>query len=97
MRVLQYRNDTLQAVFDRFSLPQAAQTLLALQWPDFMLPPQELSFFAWVMLFTGYQGGAYLYDGLHEGAVRSAKAVADKIGPASEEWVPSNPAGSSPP
>ena len=41
--------------------------------------------------------GAYLYDGLHEGAVRSAKAVADKIGPASNQWVLSNPAESSPP
>ena len=58
-RVLRYRNSTLQDVFDRFELPQAAQTLLALQWPDFLAPPKRLSFFAWVMLFRGYQGGAY--------------------------------------
>jgi all-trans-retinol 13,14-reductase len=52
-------NSTLQDVFDQFKLPQAAQTLLALQWPDFLLPPNQLSFYAWVILFTGYQKGAF--------------------------------------
>ena len=52
-------NSTLQDVFDKFQLPQAAQTLLALQWPDFLLPPNQLSFFAWVALFRGYQAGAF--------------------------------------
>jgi all-trans-retinol 13,14-reductase len=52
-------NSTLQNVFDKFKLPQAAQTLLALQWPDFLLPPNQLSFYAWVILFTGYQKGAF--------------------------------------
>jgi all-trans-retinol 13,14-reductase len=54
-----YLNSTLQDVFDQFKLPQAAQTLLALQWPDFLLPPNQLSFYAWVILFTGYQKGAF--------------------------------------
>ncbi|WP_404788856.1 phytoene desaturase family protein [Altericista sp. CCNU0014] len=54
-----YLNSTLQDVFDKFKLPQAAQTLLALQWPDFLLPPARLSFYAWVILFTGYQKGAF--------------------------------------
>jgi all-trans-retinol 13,14-reductase len=54
-----YLNSTLQNVFDKFKLPQAAQTLLALQWPDFLLPPNQLSFYAWVILFTGYQKGAF--------------------------------------
>ncbi|MDP6978519.1 MAG: NAD(P)/FAD-dependent oxidoreductase [Myxococcota bacterium] len=58
-RLLRYRNATLQDVFDAFELPLEAQTLIALQWPDFLLPPGKLSFFAWVMLFTGYMGGAY--------------------------------------
>lgn len=58
-RVLRYRRATLQDVFDRFHLPLPAQTLLALQWPDFLLPPARLSFFAWVMLFVGYCRGAY--------------------------------------
>ncbi|MEO6027303.1 MAG: NAD(P)/FAD-dependent oxidoreductase [Candidatus Binatia bacterium] len=58
-RVVRYRHATLQQVFDRFELPPEAQTLLALQWPDFMLPPAALSFFAWVMLFAGYMRGAY--------------------------------------
>jgi all-trans-retinol 13,14-reductase len=58
-RALQYLQSTLQAAFDKFKLPQAAQTLLALQWPDFLLPPEQLSFYAWVILFTGYQEGAF--------------------------------------
>ncbi|MFN2374891.1 MAG: phytoene desaturase family protein, partial [Candidatus Binatia bacterium] len=58
-RVVRYRSATLQQVFDRFELPKEAQTLIALQWPDFMLPPDQLSFFAWVMLFAGYVRGAY--------------------------------------
>jgi all-trans-retinol 13,14-reductase len=68
---LQYLNATLQDVFDRFKLPQAAQTLLALQWPDFLLPPDQLSFYAWVILFTGYQEGAF-YPSQHFKAVINA-------------------------
>ncbi len=58
-RVIKYHKSTLQDVFDAFKLPLEAQTLLALQWPDFLLPPKKLSFFAWVTLFTGYCRGAY--------------------------------------
>jgi len=58
-RVIKYRKSTLQDVFDIFNLPLEAQTLLALQWPDFLLPPNKLSFFAWITLFTGYCRGAY--------------------------------------
>ncbi len=54
-----YLNSTLQDVFDKFKLPREAQTLLALQWEDFLLPPDQLSFYAWVILFTGYQNGAF--------------------------------------
>ncbi|WP_066426943.1 NAD(P)/FAD-dependent oxidoreductase [Anabaena sp. 4-3] len=56
---VKYLHSTLQDVFDKFQLPQAAQTLLALQWPDFLLPPDQLSFYAWVILFTNYQNGAF--------------------------------------
>ena len=59
LSTIQYLNSTLQQVFDKFQLPLPAQTLLALQWPDFMLPPDLLSFYAWVILFTGYQEGAF--------------------------------------
>lgn len=59
LTALRYYSSTLQDVFDRFSLPLAAQSLLALQWPDFLLPPNQLSFYAWVILFTGYQAGAF--------------------------------------
>jgi phytoene dehydrogenase-like protein len=57
--VFKYLKSTLQDVFDQFGLPKQAQTLLALQWPDFLLPPNQLSFHAWVLLFTGYQKGAF--------------------------------------
>jgi phytoene dehydrogenase-like protein len=56
---VKYLHSTLQDVFDQFKLPQEAQTLLALQWPDFLLPPDQLSFYAWVILFTSYQEGAF--------------------------------------
>ena len=59
LHVLKYRNATLQDVFNAHQLPLEAQTLLASQWPDFMLPPRELSFFAWSVLFIGYCRGAY--------------------------------------
>ena len=62
--LLRYQRSTLQEVFDDFDVPPAAQTLLALQWPDFMLPPNQLSFIAWLMLFTGYCRGAY-YPACH--------------------------------
>ncbi|MEB3119822.1 MAG: NAD(P)/FAD-dependent oxidoreductase [Snowella sp.] len=56
---LKYLHSTLQDIFNQFRLPLEAQTLLALQWPDFLLPPNQLSFYAWVILFTGYQKGAF--------------------------------------
>ncbi len=58
-RMVRFRTATLQDVFDSAGLPLPAQTLLALQWPDFLLPPKQLSFFAWVLLFDGYMHGAY--------------------------------------
>lgn len=58
-QLVRHRNHSLQQVFDRYRVPPAAQTLLALQWPDFLLPPAQLSFFAWVSLFDGYMRGAY--------------------------------------
>ena len=72
---------TLQDVFDYFDLPKPAQTLLALQWPDFLLPPNQLSFFAWLMLFSGYCRGAY-YPGHHfESVINSlVKVITDNGG-----------------
>lgn len=60
LRLARRQRLTLQQAFDHCGLPTPAQTLLALQWPDFMLPPAQLSFLAWVALFTGYQGGAWV-------------------------------------
>jgi phytoene dehydrogenase-like protein len=79
-RVVRYRHATLQDVFDRFALPKEAQTLLALQWPDFMLPPAELSFFAWVMLFAGYMRGAYYPTHHFEHVIDSLVRVIEKAG-----------------
>ncbi len=79
-RVLRYRHATLQDAFDRFELPQPAQTLLALQWPDFLLPPARLSFFAWVMLFTGYQRGAWYPTRHFEHVIDSLVGVIEEHG-----------------
>ncbi len=79
-RLARYRRATLQQVFDRFGLPLEAQTLLALQWPDFLLPPERLSFFAWVMLFTGYVRGAYYPTRHFEHVVDSLVRVIEKNG-----------------
>jgi all-trans-retinol 13,14-reductase len=75
-----YLNSTLQDVFDKFDLPREAQTLLALQWPDFLLPPDQLSFFAWVILFTGYQQGAFYPKQHFEHVIESLVKVIEKQG-----------------
>jgi len=77
---VQYLNSTLQDVFDKFQLPQAAQTLLALQWPDFLLPPNQLSFYAWVVLFRGYQAGAYYPTQHFEHVINSLVKVIESNG-----------------
>ena len=77
--VRHYRS-TLQDVFDQFLLPQEAQTLLALQWPDFLLPPEQLSFYAWVILFTGYQEGAFYPTQHFEQVVKSLVATIEAHG-----------------
>src|SRR5207237_243256 len=79
-RLWRYRNATLQDVFDHHRLPLEAQALLALQWPDFLLPPAELSFFAWVMLFTGYMRGAYYPTRHYESIVAALVGVIEKNG-----------------
>ena len=77
----QYLNSTLQDVFDKFELPQAAQTLLALQWLDFLLPPAQLSFYAWVALLRGYQAGAFYATHHFEHVVNSfVKAIESRGG-----------------
>lgn len=80
-RLIKYRKSTLQDVFDAFKLPLEAQTLLALQWPDFLLPPKKLSFFAWVTLFTGYCRGAYYPTHHFEHVINSlVKVIKDHDG-----------------
>jgi hypothetical protein len=74
-----YLKSTLQDVFDKFNLPKEAQTLLALQWPDFLLPPDQLSFYAWVILFTGYQQGAFYPTQHFEHVINSLVKVIVRI------------------
>jgi all-trans-retinol 13,14-reductase len=77
---VQHLNSTLQDVFDKFQLPQAAQTLLALQWLDFLLPPNQLSFYAWVALFRGYQAGAFYPTQHFEQVINSLVTVIESHG-----------------
>lgn len=77
---LQYLQSTLQDVFDKFRLPIEAQTLLALQWPDFLLPPNQLSFYAWILLFTGYQKGAFYPTNHFEHVIQSLVKVIQENG-----------------
>ena len=75
-----YLKSTLQDVFDKFNLPKEAQTLLALQWPDFLLPPDQVSFYAWVILFTGYQQGAFYPTQHFEYVINSLVQVIEENG-----------------
>jgi all-trans-retinol 13,14-reductase len=75
-----YLHSTLQDVFDKFQLPLAAQTLLALQWLDFLLPPNQLSFYAWVALFRGYQAGAFYPTQHFEHVINSLVRVIEAHG-----------------
>ncbi len=77
---VRHLSSTLQDVFDQFQLPQAAQTLLALQWLDFLLPPNQLSFYAWVALFKGYQAGAFYPTQHFEAVINSFVQVIESQG-----------------
>lgn len=57
--LLRRRSATLGDVFEAFHLPLEARALLALQWPDFFLPPSQLSYLVWVKLIGGYARGAF--------------------------------------
>lgn len=70
-----YHRATLQDLFDAFNLPLEAQSLLASQWPDFMLPPAQLSIIAWASLFTGYCRGAYYPTRHFEHVIQSLERV----------------------
>ena len=80
LQVLRNRDATLQEVFDRHSLPIEAQALLALQWPDFLLPPNQLSYLAWVKLFAGYGRGASYPRGHFHSVVDALVGVIEAAG-----------------
>ncbi len=57
--LIQYKNKTLQHVFDECGLSKEAQAVLIANAGDMMSPPEELSIFGYVGLFGGYNTGAY--------------------------------------
>lgn len=59
MNLIRYRNKTLQQVLDECGVQKEAQAVLSGNSGDFMCPPEELSIFAYIGLFSGYNEGAY--------------------------------------
>ncbi len=57
--LIRYRNKTLQNVLDECGVQKEAQAILSGNSGDFMCPPEELSIFAFIGLFNGYNEGAY--------------------------------------
>jgi phytoene dehydrogenase-like protein len=80
VELLKYYNTSLQQVFDSFNVPKPAQTLLANQWLDFLLPPKKLSFYAFCVLFDGYVRGAYYPKHHFEHVINSLVKVINEHG-----------------
>jgi phytoene dehydrogenase-like protein len=59
LTLLRSRYKTLQNVFEECKLSREAQAILSANTGDFMSPPEELSIFPYVGLFSGYNKGAY--------------------------------------
>jgi all-trans-retinol 13,14-reductase len=57
--LLQYKNKTLQNVFDECHLSKEAQAIINANSGDLMCPPEKLSMLAFHGLFKGYDTGAY--------------------------------------
>ncbi len=57
--LLRYRNATVQDVFDACGVSLEAQTILAAQAGDLLLPPNKLSVLFYIGLLGGYGTGAY--------------------------------------
>lgn len=57
--LIKYKDKTLQDVFDECGLSREAQAVLNANTGDLMCPPNELSIFAYLGLFGGYNEGAY--------------------------------------
>jgi phytoene dehydrogenase-like protein len=80
VKLLKYYGKTLQQVFDHFDLPLPAQSLLASQWPDFLLPPRELTFYCWLVLFDGYMRGPFYPKHHFESVIDTLVDVIDENG-----------------
>ncbi len=59
LTLLQYRNKTLQDVFNECNLSKEAQAVLIANAGDMMAPPSDLSIFVYACLMGGYNTGAY--------------------------------------
>jgi phytoene dehydrogenase-like protein len=79
-KLLKYYGKTLQQVFDRFDLPLPAQSLLASQWPDFLLPPRDLAFYCWLVLFDGYVRGPFYPKHHYESVIDTLVDVIEQNG-----------------
>jgi phytoene dehydrogenase-like protein len=77
---LSFYGATLQDAFNHFHLPLPAQSLIASQWHDFLLPPETLSFYAWLLLFDGYMNGAYYPEHHFESVINGLVDVILKNG-----------------
>lgn len=71
---------TLQEVFDECKMPKLLQTLISGQMINYMLPPKDLSFFAFALLFNGYSKGAYYPEKHYEYVINSIIEVIEKNG-----------------
>lgn len=78
--MLKYHSSTLQEVFDACQLPKIVQTLIAGQMINYMLPPKDLSFFAFALLFNGYSKGAYYPEKHYEHVINSLVEVIQNNG-----------------
>ena len=80
IKALSFYGATLQEAFDHFHIPLPAQSLIASQWQDFLLPPNTLSFYAWLSLFDGYMNGAYYPEHHFESVIQGLANVIFKNG-----------------
>lgn len=79
--LVRYKNKTLQDVFDQCGLSTEAQAVLYANAGDMMSPPEELSIFAFVGLFGGYNTGAYYPKKHYKHYIDSvAKVITDSEG-----------------
>lgn len=75
--LFRYRRSTLSGVMDEFLDDDRLKSVFAALWPYIGLPPKQLSFLYWAIMFSGYiLEGAYYCRGSFQ---RMADVLADSI------------------